>query len=62
MKYHIKFTYESKYGRSDGYVYAETKEDAERIIKDHEQDESKPKLVKWRLYELIEEADNDKVD
>ena len=58
MNYHIKFTYEGDYGRSESYVYTKTRKEADEIVEKHLQDRSKPKLVKWRLYQLIDEGDH----
>lgn len=56
MTYHIRFTYDGHFGRSEGYVYTRTKAEALEKIKEHLADKSQPKLIKWRLYELIEEG------
>lgn len=60
MKYHIHYVYESKYGRTESYVYKETLDEARENIRDHWKNaEHLPRLVKVELFELMKEADND---
>ena len=61
MNYHIHYTYEGHFGRSESYAYKTKLSEARDDIDKHLADESEPKPTKWRLYELIEEGEkNDK--
>lgn len=52
----IEFRYESSEGqRLTSRIYANSRKEAEDHIKRKKEDESKPRVISYRLYELKEE-------
>lgn len=55
-KWLIEFRYESRNGqRMTSRIYANSRKEAEDHIKRKKEDESKPRVISYRLYELKEE-------
>ena len=53
----IEFKYEQVRGQTlTSKVYAETEGEADLIVEDHLGDETRPRVVSWRIYKLLREG------
>lgn len=57
MTYLIEFKYEATQGQvMTSRVYSRTELNAEKVIKKHLDDHRTPRVIEWRLYELLREG------
>lgn len=57
MSYLIEFKYKQVGGQTlTSKAYAETEGEADLIVEDHLGDETRPRIVSWRIYKLLREG------
>lgn len=57
MNYLIEFKYERVRGQTlTSKVYAKTEGEADLIVEDHLGDETRPRVVSWKIYKLLREG------